>query len=258
MKLGVNIDHIATLREARGINEPDPLEAIFIAKKAGADQITIHLREDRRHIHDDDVIKIANSSFIPLNVESSINDEIIEFLLKVAPHRVTLVPERREELTTEGGLDVAKNIDKIASIVDRFHKVGTEVSLFVDCEQVEICKHTNANMIELHTGLYANLHLMLFSNLPRTHNTIKDLSKLRLELKEALNNSIIELKNSAKLAKELGFEVAAGHGLNYVNLDSILDINEITELNIGHSIISRAVFVGLEKAIKDMIKKINN
>ncbi|MDA3967786.1 MULTISPECIES: pyridoxine 5'-phosphate synthase [Helicobacter] len=258
MKLGVNIDHIATLREARGINEPDPLEAVFIAKRAGAYQITIHLREDRRHIHDDDVLKIANSSFLPLNVETSINENIIKYLLKIAPHRITLVPEKRKELTTEGGLNIKNNSSTIQKIIDDFHKVGTEVSLFIDCNCVEQCAKLGADMVEIHTGLYANLHLMLFSNLPRTHNTINELSKLRLELQEGLNNSLIDIQEAAKIAKELKLEVAAGHGLNYNNIEPILNIEEITELNIGHSIISRAIFTGLEQAIKDMLTIINS
>ena len=253
MKLGVNIDHIATLREARGINEPDPLEAVFIAKRAGAHQITIHLREDRRHIHDDDVLKIANSSFLPLNVETSINENIIKYLLKIAPHRITLVPEKRQELTTESGLNIKNNYSTIQKIIDDFHNVGTEVSLFVDCNSVEQCTKLGADMVEIHTGLYANLHLMLFSNLPRTHNKIKELSKLRLELQKRLNNSLIDIQEATKIAKELKLEVATGHGLNYSNIEPILEIKEITELNIGHSIISRAIFTGLEQAIKDML-----
>ena len=134
MLLGVNIDHIATLREARKINDPDPLEAIFIAKRAGADQITMHLREDRRHMHDEDILRIAQSSFLPINIESSINPAIIEFLLKIAPHRITLVPENREEVTTEGGLNVVGNFERILQITKSFQEVGTQVSLFIDSE----------------------------------------------------------------------------------------------------------------------------
>lgn len=252
MLLGVNIDHIATLREARKINDPDPLEAVFIAKRAGADQITIHLREDRRHMHDEDVLRIAQSSFLPLNVESSINPEVVEFLLKVAPHRITLVPENREEVTTEGGLDVVGNFETIKRITKQFQKIGTEVSLFIDSKQIEAAKEVGAEMIELHTGGYANLHLMLYSNLPRMKNSIQELQLPREELKALLRQSLEDLRGGAKEARKLGLEVAAGHGLNYVNLQPILEIPEIIELNIGQSIIARAVFVGLERAIREL------
>ncbi len=254
MLLGVNIDHIATLREARKINDPDPLEAVFIAKRAGADQITIHLREDRRHMHDEDILRIAQSSFLPLNVESSINPEVIEFLLKIAPHRITLVPENREEVTTEGGLDVVGNLEKIGRIIKRFQEVGVEVSLFIDAnrQQIQASKEVGAEMIELHTGVYANLHLMLYSNLPRMKNSIKELELPRGELKLLLEQSLGDLREGAKEARKLGLEVAAGHGLNYGNLQPILEIPEIIELNIGQSIIARAVFVGLEKAIREL------
>lgn len=255
MLLGVNIDHIATLREARKINDPDPLEAIFIAKRAGADQITLHLREDRRHMNDDDISRIVESSFLPINIESSINPQIIDFLLKIAPHRITLVPENRQEVTTEGGLNVEKNLKTIQEITKKFQDNGIEVSLFIDTDICQICaaKETGANMIELHTGAYANLHLMLFTNLPKMHNSIKTLEQSKSHLKEAYENSLIELKNAAKEAKWLGLEVAAGHGLNYTNLKPILEIPEIIELNIGQSIVARAIFTGLEQAIKDMV-----
>lgn len=255
MLLGVNIDHIATLREARKINDPDPLEAIFIAKRAGADQITLHLREDRRHMNDDDISRIVESSFLPINIESSINPQIIDFLLKIAPHRITLVPENRQEVTTEGGLNVEKNLKTIQEITKKFQDNGTEVSLFIDTDICQICaaKETGANMIELHTGAYANLHLMLFTNLSKMHNSIKTLEQSKSHLKEAYENSLIELKNAAKEAKWLGLEVAAGHGLNYANLKPILEIPEIIELNIGQSIVARAIFTGLEQAIKDMV-----
>ena len=254
MLLGVNIDHIATLREARKINDPDPLEAIFIAKRAGADQITMHLREDRRHMHDEDILRIAQSSFLPINIESSINPAIIEFLLKIAPHRITLVPENREEVTTEGGLNVVGNFERILQITKSFHEVGTRVSLFIDSEvsQIEASKEVGAEMIELHTGSYANLHLMLFSHLPKMKNSIKELELPKKELQNLWKQSLDSLKKGAKKANELGLEVAAGHGLNYVNLKPILEIQEIVELNIGQSIIARAIFVGLENAIREL------
>ena len=256
MLLGVNIDHIATLREARKINDPDPLEAVFIAKRAGADQITLHLRADRRHMHDSDIKRVRESSFLPLNVECSINPQIIDFLLEVAPHRITLVPENRAEVTTEGGLDVIGNSERIAEIAQAFKQKGVEVSLFIDAQLDQICasKEVGAQMVELHTGAYANLHLMLNTNLPLTHNAIESLQLPREALKEQFHDSIESLKNAAKEAKWLGLEVAAGHGLNYHNLAPILAIPEIVELNIGQSIIARSVFSGLETAIKEMVE----
>lgn len=258
MLLGVNIDHIATLREARKINDPDPLEAVFIAKRAGADQITLHLREDRRHMHDSDIKRVRESSFLPLNVECSINPQIIDFLLEVAPHRITLVPENRAEVTTEGGLDVIGNSERIAEIAQAFKQKGVEVSLFIDAQLDQICasKEVGAQMVELHTGAYANLHLMLNTNLPLTHNAIESLQLPREALKAQFHDSIESLKNAAKEAKWLGLEVAAGHGLNYHNLAPILAIPEIVELNIGQSIIARSVFSGLETAIKEMVELI--
>ena len=256
MLLGVNIDHIATLREARKINDPDPLEAVFIAKRAGADQITLHLREDRRHMHDSDIKRVRESSFLPLNVECSINPQIIDFLLEVAPHRITLVPENRAEVTTEGGLDVIGNSERIAEIAQAFKQKGVEVSLFIDAQLDQICasKEVGAQMVELHTGAYANLHLMLNTNLPLTHNAIESLQLPREALKAQFHDSIENLKNASKEAKWLGLEVAAGHGLNYHNLAPILAIPEIVELNIGQSIIARSVFSGLETAIKEMVE----
>lgn len=256
MLLGVNIDHIATLREARKINDPDPLEAVFVAKRAGADQITLHLREDRRHMHDSDIQRVRESSFLPLNVECSINPQIIDFLLEVAPHRITLVPENRAEVTTEGGLDVIGNSERIAEIAQAFKQKGVEVSLFIDAQLDQICasKEVGAQMVELHTGAYANLHLMLNTNLPLTHNAIESLQLPREALKAQFHDSIESLKNAAKEAKWLGLEVAAGHGLNYHNLAPILAIPEIVELNIGQSIIARSIFSGLETAIKEMVE----
>ena len=159
MRLGVNIDHIATLREARQINEPDPLMALEVCKKSGADQITIHLREDRRHIDDFDVKRIIESSFLPVNVECSINEEIVEIISNLKPHRVTIVPEKREEVTTEGGLDLFKNSEKIRKAINKFLENDIIVSLFIDPDiaQIEESKVLGANMTELHTGRYANI-----------------------------------------------------------------------------------------------------
>ncbi|MGX3010723.1 pyridoxine 5'-phosphate synthase [Helicobacter sp. 23-1044] len=249
VRLGVNIDHIATLREARKINEPDPLEAIFAVKNAGAHQITIHLREDRRHINDFDVRRIIESAPLPVNVESSTNSAIIDFLIAQKPHSVTLVPENRAEITTEGGLKLGENL---RPTIDSLKNVGIKVSLFIDSKiaDTEFAKSLGADAIELHTGKFANLYLAKNTNLNRTPNRIEVDSQ---NLAQNLSDSLKELRDSAKKAKQLGLEVFAGHGLNYQNVREIVAIDEITELNIGHSIVARAVFVGLERAIKEML-----
>ncbi|NPA55354.1 MAG: pyridoxine 5'-phosphate synthase [Epsilonproteobacteria bacterium] len=253
MRLGVNIDHIATLREARAINEPDPLMALEICKRAGADQITIHLREDRRHIDDFDAQRIIQSSFLPVNVECSINQEIVEIISSLKPHRVTLVPENRAEVTTEGGLDLFKNTTQIQRAIETFLSNDISVSLFIDPDiaQIEKSKILGADMIELHTGKYANLSLALNSNINATkHKLFPTLS--RAQLKELLTEQIQLLQNSALFAKDIGIEVAAGHGLNYQNVHEIAQIPEIVELNIGHSIIANSIFMGLADAIRLM------
>ncbi|GAX88027.1 pyridoxine 5-phosphate synthase [Lebetimonas natsushimae] len=258
MKLGVNIDHIATIREARKINEPDPLMALEILKEAGADQVTTHLREDRRHINDFDAKRIIESSFLPVNMECSINEEIIDIICNLKPFRATLVPEKREEVTTEGGLDLFKNEKRILNAIDKLHKNDIEVSLFIDPDfaQIKKAKEMKAEMIELHTGKYANLHLALFSNLNHTPNKIfKQMD--RKTLKKELELEINLIKDASKLAKDLDLEVAAGHGLNYQNVTEIAKIPEITELNIGHSIIANAVFIGLKEAVIKMRELIN-
>ena len=254
MKLGVNIDHVAVLREARRVNDPDILEAMYVATQAGADQITIHLREDRRHIHDTDAYRIAKLCKVPLNLECSIDEEIIDIVCDIAPHRATLVPEKREEVTTEGGLDVIKRFDAVTKAVKRLKERQIAVSLFIDPEKkvIEASKETQADMIELHTGAYANVYAMLHSNLGASHHRIEALQKPRNELEALLENELQKLQESAAYAHSLGLEVAAGHGLNYQNVRQIAAINEIIELNIGQSIVARAVFSGLESAIKEM------
>lgn len=256
MKLGLNIDHIATLREARKINYPDPLEAIFIAQNAGVDQITLHLREDRRHIHDDDIKKIIACCALPVNIECACNEEIVEILCSQRPHKITLVPEKREEITTEGGL----NLDnpKLKDIIKEFQKHQIITNVFIQPHKQTIlkAKELGVNGIELHTGEYANAHLMLYTNFSSDKNAIKELKIPRNELNSLLENSLKEIIESAYFGKELSLSVFAGHGLNYANVDRIAKISPITELNIGHSIISRAVFVGLERAVQDMIKLI--
>lgn len=231
-KLGVNIDHIATVRQARGTIEPEPVLAAAIAELAGADGITVHLREDRRHIQDRDLKILRETVRTKLNLEMAATDEMVSIALQVQPDTVTLVPEKRQELTTEGGLEV-KNADLLlAESIKKLRAGGIVVSLFVDprSEQIKAAHSTGAEYVEIHTGSYA----------------------------EAKKNSIIEeqfqsILESVKLAKELGLGINAGHGLDYWNIKRLLTIKEIEEYNIGHSIISRAVITGLEKAVKDMV-----
>lgn len=256
MRLGVNIDHIAYLRETRKINDPDPLEAIFIAKRAGADQITIHLREDRRHIHDSDLYRIAESSFLPLNVECCSEIEMLHLVSKVKPHRVTLVPEKRDEVTTEGGLKLSQKILESLKIL-RDNEI--EIALFIDPNMESIEKSAEFAetlkvpiAVELHTGKYANISLMLNSNLSRTHNSIQELQYDRKTLHAMLTQELQNLKKITQHALSANLKVYAGHGLNYVNVRDIANIQGIEELNIGQSIIARSIFVGLEQAIKDM------
>jgi len=257
MKLGVNIDHIATLRNARRINEPDPLMALHILKEAGAEQVTIHLREDRRHITDFDAKRICQNSFLPVNMECSINPEIIDIICSLKPHRATLVPEKREEVTTEGGLDVVKFEKEIKNAIEKLHQNGIDVSLFIDpdFEQIKKSSTIGAEMIELHTGKYANLHLALNTNINQT--PFKIFEKLdRKTLSKEIEIELNLLKDATILGNELGVEVAAGHGLNYQNVKPVAAIEGIVELNIGHSIIANAVFMGLKNAIKEMKKLI--
>lgn len=231
IKLGVNIDHVATIREARKGREPDPLFGAHIAEMAGADQITIHLREDRRHIQDRDLMLLRETVFTSINLEMAVAEPIIRIALKVRPEQITLVPERRQEVTTEGGLDVAGQKRRIANAIKRFHAKKIKVSLFIDPDpaQVEASAAVGADMIELHTGAYANARA-----------------------DRALARELNRLKKAAELAARKGLKVCAGHGLNYHNIEPIVQIPQIEEVNIGHSIISRAIFTGLEIAVRDM------
>ena len=256
MLLGVNIDHIAVLREARRVNDPDPLQAVYIAKDAGADQITIHLREDRRHINEWDVERIIQNSPLPVNIECSIDEEIVKFLAEVRPHRVTIVPERREELTTEGGLNLDAIYDELDNIVHFFKAREIEVSLFIDPSEkaVKASKILGVEWVEFHTGEYANLYNMLHSNLIHTPHSVKEYETSRKNLKKAINTSLNKLKSAVESADEYGLKVAAGHGLNYQNVKNIVQIDGIEELNIGQSIIAKSVFTGLDSAIREMKK----
>ncbi|MFP4332661.1 MAG: pyridoxine 5'-phosphate synthase [Campylobacterales bacterium] len=254
MKLGVNIDHIATLREARAINEPDPLEALFVVKNARADQVTLHLREDRRHINELDLKRVIESSLLPVNVECSIDKDVVSIVSLLKPNRVTIVPEKREEITTEGGLDVKSTSSKIKGIIEVFRKKEIETSLFIDPDRdsIDISKKIGADAIELHTGRYANLFLAKNSNINHTqHKLYNKLS--RSELKSEIENELKKIEECATYAKSLGLFVAAGHGLNYQNVEPIVKIKDIEELNIGHSIIAKALFVGLKEAVEEMV-----
>ena len=254
MLLGVNIDHIAVLREARKINDPNPIDALSICKLAGADQITIHLREDRRHMQDSDIVDIIKLSQLPVNLECSINNEMIQIACKNKPHRVTLVPENRAEVTTEGGLDVKNNYMQLENVIKKLQEHEIEVSLFVDPnkEVIELSKQLGAEWVELHTGSFANIYAMLNSGLNKTHHSIQELELPRNDLSNKLLYSIDEINYASKLAFSLGLKVAAGHGLNYQNIKYISNIQEICEFNIGQSIIARSIFTGLNAAITQM------
>jgi len=254
MDLGVNIDHIAYLRETRKMEHPDPLEALHILHLAKASQVTIHLREDRRHIVDEDVKDIIKYSKLPVNLECSLNQEIVDFAMKYRPHRVTFVPENRQEVTTEGGLDLANNFDAIFKHSRHLKMNDVEVSLFIDpnVENIKSTKSLEIDMVELHTGTFANIYSMAYSNLSKTHNSIKELEMPRFELRNKLRDSLDDIKQTVNEALNFGISTFAGHGLNYQNTHMIAGIKGITELNIGQSIVARSIFVGLEKAILDM------
>lgn len=254
MKLGVNIDHIAVLREARRIADPNPLDALGIVKRAGADQITIHLREDRRHIHDQDAIDIIKHSPLPVNLECAMAEEIIEIVCDLKPHRVTLVPEKREEVTTEGGLNITGDNDRLSQVIQRLQTHEIEVSLFIDptLEAIEASKALGVEWVEFHTGKYANIYAMLYSGLNTTHHSIPELDLPRVQLMAMLEEELTNLRVLSCDAMEMELRVAAGHGLNYQNVHAIAAIETIEELNIGQSIIARSVWTGLEQAIIDM------
>lgn len=252
--LGLNIDHIATLRQARRIHQPDPLEAVFIAKNAGVQQITIHLREDRRHIHEDDVARIIKSSPLPVNVECASDlskGGVVEILCALRPHKVTLVPEKRKEITTEGGLNMRSSA--LAETIARFKHHNIPVAVFIepDREAIHLAKGLEVDGIELHTGAYAHCYDLLHSCLPHSHNTTQS-PHTSQNLAQQLAQSLQALESAATLAHSLNLGVFAGHGLNYENIAPLLSLPYISELNIGHSIIARAVMVGLYQAIKDM------
>ncbi len=235
-ELGVNVDHVATIREARQTTEPDPVPAALAAERGGADQVVIHLREDRRHIQERDLALLRQMVQTGLNLELSTDQDVVDVALEQSPDRVTIVPERREEVTTEGGLDVIDREDRLASVTDEFQSENVDVNLFVDPdrEQLEACRRVGADGIELHTGPYANS-----------------------ETKSERERQLTLLSDSAETSNNLNLFVAAGHGLDYQNVKHVAAIPEIEELNIGHSIISRSVFVGIRQAVEDMVESIN-
>lgn len=228
--LGINIDHVATLRQVRGTSYPDPLHAALIAEQAGADSITLHLREDRRHIQDRDVEIMRGALQTRMNLEMAVTDEMLEIAERIRPQDVCLVPERREELTTEGGLDVAGQLQRVTQACKRLEAAGIRVSLFIDPDsrQLEASREAGAPVVELHTGAYADAH--------------------GAEQAKALSR-IVE---AARIGDGLGLRIHAGHGLHYHNVTAVAAIAEIVELNIGHAIIARAVFAGLPDAVREM------
>ena len=235
--LGVNIDHIATLRQARGTRYPDPIDAAFIAEKAGADGITLHLREDRRHIQDRDLFMLKETVQTRINFEMAVTAEMIAIAEQIKPQYCCLVPEKREELTTEGGLDVAQNLRAITAANQRLARSGIEVSLFIDADarQIDAAIDSGAPLIEIHTGRYADAETP---------------AEAKLEL--------IRIQQAVEYANNKGLIVNAGHGLHYHNVTAIAAIPDIYELNIGHAIIARAVLTGLDTAVKDMKSLIQN
>ena len=231
VKLGVNVVHVATVREARGITEPDPVAAAVLAELGGADGITVHLREDRRHIRERDVRLLKETIKVPLNLELATAPEILEFALEIRPHSATFVPEKREELTTEGGLDVIGGFKKLEPVVRQFREAGIVVSLFIDPDpdQIAAAAQVGAEFIEIHTGRYCDA---------------ADEHRMKEEF--------VLIEQASITAANANLKVNAGHGLNYRNVGPVARLPEIRELNIGHSIIARAVYVGLERAVREM------
>lgn len=231
MKLGLNIDHVATLRQTRGARYPNLVRAALICEEAGADAITLHLREDRRHIQDADVDILRGMLQTRMNLECAVTDEMIDNALRVKPHDICLVPERREELTTEGGLDVVRYFDAVKAASERCAEAGIRVSLFIDPEQKQIdaARRTGAPVIELHTGRYADA-----DSVPERDAELE------------------RIRAAAEYAHAYGLQVNAGHGLNYHNVQPVVAIPYIVELNIGHAIIAESVFIGLEAAVRKM------
>jgi pyridoxine 5-phosphate synthase len=232
MKFTINVDHVATLRNVRGEELPDPVTFALMAEQYGVDGIVVHLREDRRHITDRDVRLLKEMITTKLDLEMAAEDEIIKIACELQPELSTLVPEKREELTTEGGLNVLDNLDKIKSAINRLHEFDIPVSLFIepDVDQIDAAAEISADIIEIHTGNYANA--------PTEDDMLEELDRIT---------------EAAAHAKKLGLGVNAGHGLNYINMKDFINVPNIDEVSIGHAVIARAVFVGLEQAVKEML-----
>jgi pyridoxine 5-phosphate synthase len=230
LRLGVNIDHVATVRNARGGDNPDPVRAAVLAQAAGADGITAHLREDRRHISDDDILRLTKALTIPLNLEMAATDEMLAIALKAKPHAACIVPEKREERTTEGGIDCIGQHNRLKPIVAALKDAGIRVSMFIepDRKQIDAAHTLGAPVVELHTGAYANA------------------------TGQAREKILKHIHNGAEFGADLGLEIHAGHGLTYENVKPIAAIPHIRELNIGHFLIGEAVFIGLENSIRQM------
>lgn len=241
IRLGINVDHVATVRNARGEFYPSPIQAATLCILGGADNITCHLREDRRHIKDADVTALKENIQVPLNFEMAATEEMISFAEKLRPHAVTIVPEKREELTTEGGLDVRKYQHELKEQVARLRESGILVSMFVDPNEdaIEATLETNAEAVEIHTG-------DLCTNLQHVRTTQEQWDLLR------------PFQESARIAKKAGLQVHVGHGLNYQNAQWLQTMPEVEEANIGHAVVARSIFVGLEKAVREMKELINN
>lgn len=235
--LGVNIDHVATVREARKTNEPDPVWAATLAELGGADAITVHLREDRRHIQERDLRVLVESVAVPINLELACADDVLKIACETQPYQATLVPERREEVTTEGGLDVVGGRKRVAEAVKRLRDAGIKVSLFLDPDKAQLAAgaELGVDAIELHTGAYAHASAK--------HNAESELA---------------ELVKSGQQIRSAGILLHAGHGLTYRNVKPVAEIAEMRELNIGHSIIARAIMVGLEQAVRDMKRLVSS
>ena len=233
-RLGVNIDHVATLRNARGEKHPDPIKAALHVVKYGADSVTIHLREDRRHINDKDAKRICNLKNVLVNLEVSLNESIISNALRIKPNYICIVPENRKEITTEGGLNLKKNFNKLKKIISKFKKAKIRTSLFINpsLKDIKLSKSLGVDCIEIHTGNLSN----------------------KVKLKQKHNKELQRIKNSSKLANSLGIEVHAGHGLDYKTTKLLSKIKEIHEYNIGHFIIGESIFYGLSKVIKNFKK----
>ena len=242
IKLGVNVDHVATVRQARGVAYPDPAEAARAAQRAGAQAITVHLREDRRHIQDQDLFRIRDAVTISLNQEMAPTAEMTEIALELRPYEVCMVPERREEVTTEGGLDAAGRVERIAPLIERLRAAGIGISLFIEPEphQVRAAAQLGANFVELHTGRYA-----ILAEADSAHGKVSPSSDTRAELDK--------VRAAVKLARSLKLKVNVGHGLNYRNVGPIAAMPGISWAHIGHSIVARAIMVGMVRAVREML-----